>query len=230
MGGQGAENGNAGNNLLDLSADDNLLPVGGGAEGGLEGDSPPRTGSVDYAGPSLDLLDMTGFGANLSAASAAGGGGGGGEGASIRVDTPPTPPLASLVLVDSFQLDPEAFQQLWAELPEVGTYNVAVVALPVNGLPALEAALAGRGIACLASGEMPDAFKLFLYGQDERGDIYLVQALLQKAARRLEVTLKVKGRGMEDDRGGGRIAGNNEGGVEAFVDLISQALYALELI
>lgn len=205
---------------MDLNADDSLLPDGGGAEGGAEGDSPPRTGSVNYAGPSLDLLDMTGLGGTLPQGPAAAGGGG--EGTDKRVDTPPTPPSASLVLVDSFQLDPEAFQQLWAELSEAGTYNVALLALPANGLPALEAALAGRGIVCLASGEMPDVFKLFLYGQDEGGEVYLVQALLQKAAKRLEVTLKVKS--------GGRIGGNNEASVDAFVDLISQALYSLELL
>jgi len=168
---------------------------------------------------------MAGMGATLPATPAAAGG----EGTDKRVDTPSTPPSASLVLVDSFQLDPEAFQQLWAELPEAGTYNVALVALPANGLPALEAALAGRGIVCLASGEMPDVFKLFLYGQDEGGEVYLVQALLQKAAKRLEVTLKVKGGGGAGD-GGGRIGGGNEASVDAFVDLISQALYSLELL
>ncbi len=221
-----------GSNLLDLNADDSLLPLGGD-----DGDSPPRAGSSlagrqgegaggvgasggsssSYAGPSVDLLDMGEMGVSLPV-----------------VDTPSatsavaTPPF--LHLVEQFQMAPEAFQQLWAQLPEAGTFNVELAALPANGLLALEEAFAVRHIACLASGDLPEMYKLFLYAQDETGEVYLVQALVHKAAKRLDVTLKTQSVAAAPRIGGGGGAAEGEASVDAFVDQISQTLDALGLL
>lgn len=131
-----------------------------------------------------------------------------------------------LELVEGFALDPETFQGLWAEYPEAGTFTVQCAALPAGGLPALEAALAERRVGTLASGDLPELWKLFLLAQEAaHGEVFLVQALLHKADRRLEVTLKASG-----VPAAARIGAGGGDPVDAFMEVISQALEALGMV
>ncbi len=225
-GGAGAN----GNDLLDNNADDSLLPMGGDEE---ESGSPPRAagagdgggGGGAYAGPmGVDLLDMAGLGASLPEQQEP-------QQPQQPQQGPAPPPqaqaqapaVAALELVEGFALDPEAFQSLWAEYPEAGTYNVQCGRLPPGGLPDLEEALAQRRVSTLASGDLPEAWKLFLFAQDAaHGEVYLVQALLHKADRRLEATLKTRVPATA------RIGGGDP--VDAFMEHISQALDALGMV
>lgn len=154
--------------------------------------------------------DMGGIGSALpsissepSTASSNGEGGGGG---------------GSLALVEGFSLDPDTFQSLWSSLPDCGTFNVQLTRLP-TGTAELEGALASRCIMTLASGDLPDMMKLFLYAQVQGGDRYLVQALVHKGIKQLDITLKTEAKG-----------GLGIDPVEPFVDQISQALFALGMI
>ena len=124
-----------------------------------------------------------------------------------------------LALVEGFSLDPDTFQSIWSSLPESGTFNVQLTRLP-TGIAELEGALATRSIMTLASGDLPEMIKMFLYAQDLQGHKYLVQALVHKGIRRLDITLKT------DAKGGLGI----DDPVKPFIDQISQALFALGMI
>lgn len=115
-------------------------------------------------------------------------------------------------------MEPPTFQSLWAQLPECGTFNVQLQRLPKDTAE-LESALAGVKISALASGDLPDLLKFFLYAQDLDGDMYLVQALVHKAARRMDVTIKTEAS-----------ATPTFDPAEALVEQISQALYPLGML
>ena len=142
----------------------------------------------------------------------------GGLGHALPSNEPSSNGGGQLSLIEGFSLDPDAFQALWSTLPDSGTFNVQLTRLP-SGMWELEGALAARHIMTLASGDLPDMIKGFLYAQDVGGHRYLVQTLVHKSIRRLDVTLKTEA------KGGGTIDP-----VEAFVDQISQALFALGMI
>ena len=141
---------------------------------------------------------------------------------------PPPPPSAApaepaLELVEGFALDPDSFQGLWATYPEAGTYNVQCARLPPGGLPELEAALGQRRISTLASGDLPELWKLFLFAQAASGQqVFLLQALLHKGERRLEVVLKTQGAGVR--------IGAGADSVDAFMEHVSRALDALGML
>lgn len=221
MGVQIGDSGNNGNNLLDLHADDSLLP-GGGVECGVESESPSRAGSTNpegstaYIGPSSDLLDMSDMGVSLAVPT-------------DRITTPSASQqdfcTSTLALIDSFRMEPETFQHLWAELPESISYNVDLTVLPTDGLSTLETSLLSRGIKCLASGEVTDVFKLFLYGQHELGRLYLIQIVIHKLSKRLNLTLKIGRPEMESEGDDGKDRSAN-----AVVELITQVLSSLHLL
>lgn len=216
-----ATSGANGNDLLDNSADDSLLPLHDGGEeeedsgtgggGGSSSTSPPG-----YAGPAgVDLLDMGGLGSSLPAA------------AEQQEAQAPAP---GLDLVEDFCLSPESFQALWSKCEGVGAYNVQCTGVPAGGLPALEEALLQRRVSTLASGDLPEQWKLFLFTQDKgTGTVLLVEALLHKADMRLEVTVKTSA-------GGARLGGSGVGGegedpvVEGFMDHLSRALDASGMV
>jgi hypothetical protein len=115
-------------------------------------------------------------------------------------------------------MEPPAFQSLWASLPDPGSFNVQLQRLP-SSTAELEAGLARLRIATLASGDLPDSFKFFLYAQDLEGDMYLTQALIHKAAKRMEVTVKTEASPTP-----------TTDPVEAFVEVISTAMTALNML
>eukprot|EP00592_Proboscia_alata_P009587 CAMPEP_0194353488 /NCGR_PEP_ID=MMETSP0174-20130528/1804_1 /TAXON_ID=216777 /ORGANISM="Proboscia alata, Strain PI-D3" /LENGTH=73 /DNA_ID=CAMNT_0039122051 /DNA_START=22 /DNA_END=243 /DNA_ORIENTATION=+ len=50
----------------------------------------------------------------------------------------------------------------------------------------------------MASGELPTKFKFFLYGKDGEGNVFLVQAVIVKAALPTPMTIEIKVKGDSD--------------------------------
>lgn len=73
-------------------------------------------------------------------------------------------------------------------------------------------------IQTLASGDLPDQLKFFLYSQDLDGNVYLVQAIIAKPTRTLDVLLKTDATSTTYDP------------AEAFMDKLGQALVSIQLI
>ena len=47
----------------------------------------------------------------------------------------------------------------------------------------------------MASGELPDQVKFFVYARDTRSALYLVQCVIDKASPKADLTIKVEGDG-----------------------------------
>ena len=96
--------------------------------------------------------------------------------------------------------------------------EATVTAVPLAGLPTstdeVENALSEKNIIILASGELPNEFKFFFYGQDAAtGTMFLVQANIEKTADPLMiVTVKASN---------GVLAASS---IESFVELMMAAL------
>lgn len=73
-------------------------------------------------------------------------------------------------------------------------------------------------IQTLASGDLTEQVKFFLYSQDVDGNVYLVQAIITKPTRTLDVLLKTDATPTTCDP------------VEAFMDKLAQALGSIQLI
>jgi hypothetical protein len=136
---------------------------------------------------------------------------------------PPSPPPAAtpaapspgLTLNASVNMTGEAYQSTWSSLPDAAA---TVSAVSLAGLPTstdeVESALSEKNVKIMASGELPTEFKFFFYAQDSRtGTLFLVQANIEKSAADPLMIVTVKA------------TGNAEAGaMEAFVELLSQAL------
>ena len=75
------------------------------------------------------------------------------------------------------------FQDNWQTIPDTDAF-VETISLPTvpSSTSTIEAALNGIGVCTMASGELPDEFKLFFYAQEEGGDgcIVLIQSNISK--------------------------------------------------
>ncbi|KAH8073748.1 hypothetical protein JL720_10818 [Aureococcus anophagefferens] len=88
----------------------------------------------------------------------------------------------------------EDFQAKWgaiaAETPAT---------IPTNGPPQgtdmVDAMLASLHVHTMASGELPDQVKFFVYARDTRSALYLVQCVIDKASPKADLTIKVEGDG-----------------------------------
>lgn len=110
---------------------------------------------------------------------------------------PSTNALQSLSLKSKVSLSGDEYQNKWAAVPD--TDAVVVPALSMTSNPTLrsvEGALATFNVFTMASGELPEEFKFFLYGQEEDafgGRYFLVQASVTKASLTLSLTIKTIG-------------------------------------
>jgi len=142
---------------------------GGDLLGGGGGDAPaaaaPPAPEVDLLG---DLL-----------------GGGGGA---------PAAPAPRALVEAAGSVSGEDFQAKWgaiaAETPAT---------IPTNGPPQgtdmVDAMLASLHVHTMASGELPDQVKFFVYARDTRSALYLVQCIIDKASPKADLTIKVEGDG-----------------------------------
>ena len=78
----------------------------------------------------------------------------------------------------------DAYQSTWSSIPdnEATVSAVALARLPQN-TDEMEAKLAAKCIMTMASGELPNEFKFFLYAQEAAsGTMLLIQANVEKSA------------------------------------------------
>lgn len=97
-----------------------------------------------------------------------------------------SPASASLQLVPKPSVDAGTFQNSWGSLAQV---ELATKQLQVEGVnPAvLEQLLGAEGIVTMASGTVGAETKMYLYAQQQGGDLFLVELI---ASRSVQVTVK----------------------------------------
>ncbi|KAL7465895.1 hypothetical protein ACHAXS_006200 [Conticribra weissflogii] len=154
-------------------------------------------------------VDLLGFGDDVSA---------------MSVPTPaPVGPasLQSLSLKSEVILTGEDYQRKWSSVPDGEA--VVISALPMTNGPTstdgVEEPLKVFNVFTMASGELPNEYKFFLYGQEEDaygGGFFLVQAVVSKAPFTLSLTIKPSG-------GDANLTKRNEK-IDQLVELIKSAL------
>ena len=126
----------------------------------------PQTIATSVVGGEVDLL---GFGASPAASPQA-----------AAVSSAPP----SVALSSSATMTGDAYQSTWGSIPdnEATVSAVALSRLPQN-TDEMEAKLAAKCIMTMASGELPNEFKFFLYAQEAAtGIMFLIQANVEKSS------------------------------------------------
>ena len=96
----------------------------------------------------------------------------------------------------SFTMTPDDYQSKWGAIPDS---EASVSMVPMQRLPAnadqVERSLAANAVLTMASGELPNEFKFFLYASDSTsGAIFLIQSNIEKSSEPfMVVTVKVSG-------------------------------------
>ncbi|KAK7236736.1 lipid binding protein, partial [Aureococcus anophagefferens] len=106
----------------------------------------------------------------------------------------PAAPAPRALVEAAGSVSGEDFQAKWgaiaAETPAT---------IPTNGPPQgtdmVDAMLASLHVHTMASGELPDQVKFFVYARDTRSALYLVQCVIDKASPKADLTIKVEGDG-----------------------------------
>lgn len=113
------------------------------------------------------------------------------------------------------------YQSKWGAIPDADAVVETVVLHTIpSSTGEIEAALSRIGVATMASGEMPDEFKLFLYALEEGGDgsIVLIQSNISKGNEPLMIlTLKV-------EASDGTASQNASQKVDSLIPMIKDAL------
>ena len=108
----------------------------------------------------------------------------------------PVPTSAAFSLNPSFTMTPDDYQSKWGGIPDA---EASVSMVPMQRLPAntdqVERSLATNAVLTMASGELPNEFKFFLYASDSTsGAIFLIQSNIEKSSEPfMVVTVKVSG-------------------------------------
>ena len=145
-------------------------------------------------------VDLLGFGESMSPTDSA---------------PPPATAAATFSLNPAVSMSGDDYQTKWAAIADA---DATVSMVPMQALPAntdeVEQALQGVSVMTMASGELPNEFKFFLYAEDTvSGSVFLIQSNIEKTSEPLMiVTLKVSG-----GSGGANL-------VESLIDLIRTAL------
>jgi AP-4 complex subunit beta-1 len=157
-------------------------------------------------------VDLLGFGGPSSSPVAA----------SAASPPPPAPPLSSSHAVAGISLNPsvamtgDEYQAKWGAIPDADA-TVSTVFLPrlPASTDAIEQALASAHVMTMASGELPNEFKFFLYCQDgASGSFFLIQSNIEKTAGEPLIILTIKKSG---GSGGPDL-------IERLVEVINKAL------
>lgn len=118
----------------------------------------------------------------------------------------PKPTPAGFSLNPAVSLSSDEYQSKWGAISDA---NAHVLSIPLNVQPMttadIETPLGQAAILTMASGDLPDEMKLFLYAQEQGGAgvYFLVQASVSKAGASVDFLLTVKlsgGEGGEGDR------------------------------
>ncbi|GLE02423.1 hypothetical protein PINS_up011261 [Pythium insidiosum] len=102
-------------------------------------------------------------------------------------------------LIPNPPMDAPTFQHKWTTNRVVGSVAVQLPHVPPQA--DIERAFASRLIMTMASGDVGPQYKFFFYAQDARGNVYLLETLVEKNERVLRATIKG-----EDDQGGAQLS------------------------
>lgn len=110
--------------------------------------------------------------------------------------SPATAPDSSVSWIMNATMSGDAYQAKWGAISDADAIVETVVLQTIpSSTGAIEAALSRIGVSTMASGEMPEEFKLFLYALEEGGDgnVILIQSNISKGNEPLMIlTLKVE--------------------------------------
>jgi len=118
----------------------------------------------------------------------------------------PAPTPAGFSLNPAVSLSSDEYQSKWGAVSDASAH---VLSIPLNVQPAttadIETPLGQAGVLTMASGDLPDEMKLFLYAQEQGGTgaYFLVQGSVSKSGAPVDFLLTVKlsgGDGGEGDR------------------------------
>jgi len=118
----------------------------------------------------------------------------------------PAPTPAGFSLNPVVSLSSDEYQSKWGAVSDASAH---VLSIPLNVQPAttadIETPLGQAGVLTMASGDLPDEMKLFLYAQEQGGTgaYFLVQGSVSKSGAPVDFLLTVKlsgGDGGEGDR------------------------------
>jgi AP-4 complex subunit beta-1 len=131
------------------------------------------------------------------------------------VATSAGPTTTSISLNASLSMSAEEYQAKWGAVPDA---EATVSMVPMQQLPAtadqVERSLAAAAVMTMASGELPNEFKFFLYAADSvSGTVFLIQSNIEKAGEPMMiVTVKVSG------------GSGGPGLVEKLIEVVTRAL------
>jgi AP-4 complex subunit beta-1 len=109
---------------------------------------------------------------------------------------PPVPPASSdLSLLSGYTMPPDDYQAKWGAIPDSESMveMVPLRAIP-SGTDLVETALSSVHVNTMASGELPNEFKFFLYAQEQgdNGVTFLIQSNISKGSEAAMIlTVKV---------------------------------------
>lgn len=108
----------------------------------------------------------------------------------VDVAAPP-PPQPTLLLAESPQLDPSAFQSTWASL-QIGVEEGLPLSSAISGAEGVIRAMAARHILTMASGGSPAEMKFYLFAkrQDNGGAFVLVELVVNNTEMRAIARVK----------------------------------------
>jgi len=149
--------------------------------------------------PPAGVVDLLGFGDSAPAPAA-----------------PPAPPSFALVPIS---ISGDEYQTTWGAIPDA---QANVVMVPLKSMPTstgtVETSLAAHNVQTMASGELPQEFKFFLYAKSAGNSLFLVQSNISKTEEPVMIlTVKVQA-------GGGAAEGDVAKLVEFLGDVFKVAL------
>lgn len=132
--------------------------------------------------------------------------------------TTTTTSSTKLTLSMNVTMSGDAYQSMWSKIDdaEAVVSTAMIKAIPSN-TDTIEASLLKYGIMTMASGELPNEFKFFLYAKETNGATILIQSNIEKMTEPLMIlTVKVSGVNMDKAAVGTM--------VEKLTDIVMKAL------
>ena len=115
-------------------------------------------------------------------------------GAALSEDVaPPAPPSRSLV-ESAGSVTGDLFQAKWAAISDQDERTLRVGPV-TQGADLVDAMLASLHVHTMASGQVGEELKFFVYARDALGALYLAQAVISTASMETQLTVKTEGAG-----------------------------------
>lgn len=114
------------------------------------------------------------------------------DSAPVSTPQPTSSPPVSISFTAGFTMTGDEYQTMWGAQVEAANTSFSLNHLP-SSTDQIEAGLAGVNLYTMASGELPTEFKLFLYGKEDNGSTFLLQAVISKVSSQTTLVVKTDG-------------------------------------